>query len=101
MPFKEWVIELGDASVYIWRSNLKGEPVSFAVILLASIDGEWECVTRYDCAHGFPHRDVIGKASGLLYKEMFPGLTFEQIFRHAIRDCQNNYKKHIRFFQAH
>jgi hypothetical protein len=62
---------------------------------------EWECVTRYDCVHGFPHRDVIGKESGLLYKQTFRGLTLEQVFRYAIHDCQKNYERHIRFFQAH
>ena len=101
MPFKEWTIDLGDARVYIWRSTDKGELMSFAVILLVCLGDEWECVTRYDCVHGFPHRDVIGKESGLLYKQTFRGLTLEQVFRYAIHDCQKNYERHIRFFQAH
>jgi hypothetical protein len=69
MPFKEGMIELGDARIYVWRFTEAGELVSFAVVLLALalIDREWGCITRYDCAHGFAHRDVIGRASGLLY----------------------------------
>jgi hypothetical protein len=59
------------------------------------------CVTRYDCAHDFPHRDVLGKQEGLLYKQRFPGLTLEEVFYDAIRDCQENYEAHASFFRAH
>jgi hypothetical protein len=101
IPFKEWTIELDDARIYIWRHTQAGVVISFAVVLIAWTGDEWECVTRYDCAHGFPHRDVLGKQAGLLYKQTFPGFTLEQLLHHAIRDCQKNCEKHIGFFASH
>lgn len=101
MPLKEWIIELGGARILIWRHTQSGVVISFAVVLIAWIDDEWECVTRYDCAHGFAHRDVLGKRGGLLYKRTFPGLTLEEIFHHAIRHCQKNCDQHIQFYFAH
>lgn len=101
MPFKEWTIELGDKRIYIWRLTESGMVIAFAVVLIVWTGDDWECVTRYDCAHGFAHRDVLGKDAGLLYKQTFPRLTFEQVFHHAIRDCQENHEKHLRFFLAH
>jgi len=101
MPFKEWEIPLESARIYIWRETHAGVVISFAVVLLAWIGGQWECVTRYDCAHSFPHRDVLGKRAGLLYKETFSAFTVEQVFHHAISDCQQNYQAHIAFYEAH
>jgi hypothetical protein len=97
----EWIIELKEARIDIWRQTHSGTVVSFAVVLVAWTGQEWECVTRYDCAHGFPHRDILGKRTGLLYKQTFPGFTMEQVFHHAIRDCQENHEAHTRYFQAH
>ena len=101
MPFKEWTIELDEARIYIWRHTQAGVVISFAVVLIAWTGDEWECVTRYDCAHGFPHRDVLGKQAGLLYKQTFSGFTLEKLLHHAIRDCQKNREKHIEFFASH
>ena len=66
MPFKEWIIELDDPRVLVWRQTANGVLVSFAVDLVARIDEERRCITRYDCAHGFIHQDVLGLKSGLL-----------------------------------
>ena len=101
MPFKEWTIALGDARIYIWRHTQAGVVTSFAVVLIVWTGDGWECVTRYDCAHGFPHRDVLGKRAGLLYKQTFPTFTLEKVFHHAIRDCQENHEKHTEFFKTH
>ena len=101
MPFKEWTIELGVSHIYIWRRTEAGVVISFAVVLIAWTGTEWECVTRYDCAHGFAHRDVLGKRTGLLYKQTFPGLTQGEIFHYAINDFKKNPEKHIRFFETH
>jgi hypothetical protein len=101
MPLKEWIIELKEARIYIWRQTNAGSVISFAVVLMAWTGHKWECVTRYDCAHGFPRHDVLGKRTGLLYKQTFPEFTTEQVFHHAILDCQENHEAHTRFFQAH
>ena len=101
MPLKKWVIELGDARILVWRRTQRGRVESFAVVLLAWTGADWECATRYDCAHGFAHRDVLGRRAGLLYKESFAGLTHAEIFHHALRDFQENHAALIAFYRAH
>ena len=73
MPQKQWIIELGDARILVSRATARGNVESFAVILLVWTEAGWECATRYDCAHGFAHRDVLGRRAGLLYKQSFAG----------------------------
>ena len=101
MPLKQWIIELGDARIFVSRVTRRGRVESFAVVLLAWTGEEWECTTRYDCAHGFAHRDVLGRRAGLLYKVSFEGLTHVAIFRHALRDFQKNHAALIAFYRAH
>ena len=63
-----------------------GKVEDFAGILMVWISGKWECVTRYDCAHGFAHRDVIGFRIGL--RDKLPLLGFKSRndeCEHAIR----------------
>ena len=43
------------------------------MVLLVWTEVGWECATRYDYAHGFAHRDVLGRRAGLLYKRSFAG----------------------------
>lgn len=81
--------------------RLKALLASVAAMLIAATAAGWECATRYDCAHGFAHRGVIGRRAGLLYKQSFAGLTHAQIFRHALRDFQENHPAHIAFYLAH
>ena len=101
VPQKQWIIELGDARILVSRATARGNVESFAVVLLVWTDAGWECATRYDCAHGFAHRDVLGRRAGLLYKQSFAGLTRAEIFRHALRDFQKNHPACIAFYLAH
>ena len=101
MPLKSWNIDLGEFQIAVRRDTESGDLVDFRVVLLAWDGKDWVCVTRYDCAHDFPHRDVLGRKEGLLYKQRFPGLTLEEIFYDAIRDCQENFEAHASFFRAH
>ncbi len=100
MPYKEWTVDLGEFRIFVWRYTVKGEVTDFLVALFAWTGGKWECVTRYDCAHGFPHRDVNGQRGGLLYKQRFSGFNNDQVFNHGLRDLKKNYEAHLRFFRA-
>ena len=101
MPLKYWIIELERARILVSRTTRRGKVESFAVVLLAWTEVGWECATRYDCAHGFAHRDVIGRQGGLLYKQSFAGLTHAEIFRHALHDFQENHAAYIAFYLSH
>ena len=102
MPEKEWLIESGELRIRVWRITRNGQVEDFAVTLMAWIFGKWECVTRYDCAHGSPHRDVLGARNGLRDKLLMD--TFESrndAYEHAIRDIKENAQGYLADFLAH
>jgi len=99
MPYKEWTIDHGEFRVFVWKLTTKGIITDFLVALLAWNGEKWVCITRYDCAHGFPHQDVLGQRGGLLYKRPFSESNYESIFSHAIRDCQKSFEAYDRFFR--
>lgn len=101
VPTKQWVIELSDARILISRETRRGSVQTFTVALLVWTDTGWECATRYDCAHGFAHRDVLGRRAGLLYKQNFEGLNRAETFRHALRDLQENHAAYIAHYLTH
>jgi hypothetical protein len=70
MPEREWTIFLKDGSrIVVVLDTAKAQTKSFAVVLIAEIEGAEVCVTRYDTAHAQPHRDVLGRRAGLIEKE--------------------------------
>lgn len=64
MPEKEWEIAFGEFALIVRRETKGGETLNFAVVLLAFVGGRWVDVTRYDTAHGYAHRDVLGFNEG-------------------------------------
>jgi hypothetical protein len=100
MPLRNWTIDLGEFQILVRRHTETGVLVDFLVAVLAWNGSDWVCVTRYDCAHGFPHQDVLGARGGLLYKREFPGFSYDEVFDYALRDCQKNYQEHTRFYGA-
>lgn len=75
-----------------------GKVVSFAVVLVVNLDEIEVCVTRYDTAHGIPHRDGLGKQAGLLEKEWLFHLTINEALNYAINDIRDNYEAYIQNF---
>ena len=101
MPLRSWTIDLGEFQIVVRRHTEQGALIDFLVAVLAWDGDKWVCVTRYDSAHGFPHQDVLGSRRGLLYKQGFPGFSYDEVFDYALRDCQKNCEEHARFFRAH
>jgi hypothetical protein len=101
MPKKEWFIPMEGFYLRIQRRTESGEIVSFAVVLFADIQDEWVNISRYDTAHGYPHRDVLGKREGLRGKLRMTKLTKKQVFRYAIRDLTENAENYLEDFLAH
>jgi hypothetical protein len=97
MPFKDWFQELPDSFVlYIGRTTERGAMISFSVVLIY----DDKCITRYDTAHGFAHRDVLGMKSGLIEKVLCENMSYQEAFDHAIRDFETNYRKYLAFYLA-
>jgi hypothetical protein len=99
MPEKEFFVWLESAGFVAWRETVDGVTVSFRVVLLAEINGERQCVARYDCAHGSPHQDILGLRGGMLAKHWFFESSSEEVFQYAIRDFKANAEEYIRFFR--
>ena len=85
----------------IQRRTESGEIASFAVVLFADIQDEWVNISRYDTAHGYPHRDVLGKREGLRGKLRMTKLNKKEAFRYAIRDLTENAENYLEDFLAH
>lgn len=92
---KEWEIPLPDGfKILVWKRKFLGKWLDFGVVLIF----EGECVTRYDAAHGTPHRDVLGKKSGLIRKEKCSTIALKEAFDHAIRDLTKNFRTYFEFY---
>ena len=99
MPEKNWTIHLDDdCSILIFLQTDGPLVIGFAVVLVAKVDGEFVCVTRYDTAHGQAHRDVLGRKSGLMEKEWLVDLTFNEAFDYAIAKVKESYGNYIQEF---
>lgn len=101
MPEKEWTIPRGTFAIFIRRKTCRGKVQSFAVVLLALHEGEWTDITRYDTAHGYAHRDVLGLCEGLRGKLRLPNLSLEKAFDYAIRDLEHNAGIYLADYLAH
>lgn len=78
--------------------NAPREILSFTAALLK--DGA--CITRYDNAHGFAHRDALGrKAADTITKQTYSGLTTKEVLHYANQDLTENYAKHYEYYQSH
>lgn len=65
------------------------------------VDPRGRCITRYDCAHESPHRDVLGKKSTLIRKEFCENMSKEKAFQHAISDLKKNFERYIAYYESH
>jgi len=98
MPFKEWTHYLPDGfTIRVGRRTESGRMTGFSVALVY----EGECVVRYDTAHGFAHRDILGRKSGLIEKQSYENVSAREAFRNAIHDLKTNYRPHLAFYLAH
>jgi len=101
VPEKDFIQWLDAGFVYAWRNIRAGETTAFRVIFLADTGGKLECVTRFDTAHGFAHRDILGITEGLRGKLACPTMTYNQAFDYAIRDIEQNAEIYLADFFAH
>lgn len=79
-------------------NTLRGEIVSFSVVLVK----DEQCITRYDTAHGYAHRDVLGrKSDSPIDKVLYDTLTLKEVFNHANKDLSENYAKYYEYYKSH
>ena len=80
MPHKEWVKAFGEFALLVDRTTSQGSVTEFSVVLLAYIESNWIDITRYDTAHGIPHRDILGRKQGLRFKRWMDDISLSEAF---------------------
>lgn len=73
-----------------------GKVVDFMVQLEIAVKGEWKQVIRYDCAHGFAHKDRYN-LEGRRKKEDLE-LSYEDALTLADTDINDNWEKYQQRF---
>ena len=74
-----------------------GQVVDLVIQLEILEKDKWHAVARYDCAHGFPHLDLLSW-DGQQEKRSLAGSGLEQVVHLAIDDFKANYRGYIRRF---
>lgn len=100
MPDKEWSVWLNDACrVLVEKHTRAGRVTGFRVVLLAEIDGELHCVTRFDTAHGFAHRDVLAFGGRLISKKIMAEQDLNLAFEEAYFDIVDNHEHYLHTYK--
>jgi len=97
MPLKEWKSFFAPGFELLVRRHTRfGRLNEFAVVLVYYGEG----ITRYDNEHDVPHRDVLGRKSGLIKKVWYETMSNEEAFEHAINDLKENCERYLALYEA-
>jgi hypothetical protein len=69
----------------------KGELVDIVVQYESFINNKWEAIIRYDCSHGFFHRDIL-KPNGEKEKQVIPVTTLKDGLNFAEQDIKDRWE---------
>ena len=69
----------------------KGKVVNIMVQYEANITGTWREIVRYDCAHGFLHRDVISP-KGTAEKQALSIANLNDALQYAEQDIKDRWQ---------
>ena len=79
----------------VYFTTERGVAIRFVVKLEYDDDGEWREVIRYDCFHGFVHKDVLARSGRkkrvVKYRYLDPGTGLNA----AIADCTDNFQSYV------
>jgi hypothetical protein len=81
--------------ILVFRSSTKGRYNSFSVVLMVLTPEGWVDVSRYDSAHGIPHRDILGRRKGLLQKVWFDDISPKEVFHIGIQNFREEHERII------
>jgi hypothetical protein len=88
---KEYIIPYSyDVRKRHYHKTSRGKVERFVVQLEINHDGKWKEVVRYDCAHGFAHRDSYDLVGRNKKEKLF--LSFEDTLTIADDDIDDNWE---------
>ena len=93
MAEKEYIIPYReDIRKRHYHKTKRGKVVSFAVQLEVKVSDKWKEVVRYDCAHGYAHRDSYNLRGGRAKINL--NLGFEETLTLADDDLDDNWESY-------
>lgn len=93
MPWLNFEMFLPDGfSVMVDAVRHRGRVTSFVVRLMYEDLSGPVNITRYDGAHGVPHRDQMSSSGRLASKTWMHGVDFEAALEYAVRYLKQNYR---------
>ena len=91
MAEREYIIPYSrDARKRHYHKTMKGRVVKFMVQLEVEYKGAWREVVRYDCAHGFAHRDSYNLSENHIKEEL--RMSFKEVLTLADEDLDDNWE---------
>ncbi len=96
MPESSFFIWINpERRILVLRSTHKGRYRSFSVVLMLMTSEGWVDVSRFDSAHGIPHRDILGQRNGLLQKVWFDDISPKEVFHLGIQTFRYEHERII------
>ena len=91
MPEKDYIIPYSeDARKRHYHKTIREKVVKFIVQLEVNHDGNWKELVRYDCAHGYAHRDSYNLHGEREKEKLY--LRFEDALGLADDDIDDNWE---------
>jgi hypothetical protein len=95
---KEWTQYLPDGfTIEVVLTTFLNRIVSFSVVLVK----DDQCISRYDTAHGYAHRDILGQKSASPLMKVQYTMRLMEVFNYARKDFTENYAKYYEYYQNH
>jgi len=94
MNEKEFLIYLGhqlNDRLRVRFTKETGEIIDLVIQYEAMIDGKWVSIVRYDCAHGFFHRDLL-HPNGDKEKKVIDAPDLKYAFAFARQDLEDKWE---------
>lgn len=79
-----------------YHETEKGKVIYFVVQLELEVKGEWKVAVRYDCSHGFSHRDKYDIKGNKTKRTV--NLSFESALAYGDWDINENWLKYKQEF---
>lgn len=91
---REWDIPLGSGNEWLRvRINVERGRVNRFVLQYETVIGDTHYrVVRYDCAHGFPHRDILDHRGRLIDKQpLVEQVNLDKALKEAMAEIRNDW----------
>ncbi len=93
MSEKEYIIPYNENTrKRHYHKTIRGKVVNFVVQLEVKYKESWKEVIRYDCAHGYTHRDFYNLHGKYTKEELY--LSFEDALTFADDDIDGNWENY-------